>query len=79
MNEIKKPKCISFVNGITNEVTKEVLFDEVPESIRFAPDAKGNLEAVVKIIETRIGDKRTIRQFGYDDVLLRSTVQYYQV
>jgi hypothetical protein len=78
MNEGRKPENICFVNGLTGEITKEVPFEEVPQSIRFAPNSEGVVTAVVKIVELRTGDKRTIRQFGYNDVLLRTTVQYYQ-
>lgn len=70
------PEKIVFVNAATNEVTKEVRFEEVPESIRFVPNAAGQIEPVVKITEFTSGDQRIIKQLGRGDVLLKSTVQF---
>ncbi|MCV5153589.1 hypothetical protein OFC46_27255, partial [Escherichia coli] len=67
---------ITFINGLTNQVVREVDATSVPEAIRFAPNADGRLEPVVKIVETTIGRQRTIKQYGPDGVLLRSTVQF---
>ncbi|MBL8953275.1 MAG: hypothetical protein JNK82_21025, partial [Myxococcaceae bacterium] len=49
---------------------------EVPESIRFAKNKDGRLEPVVRVVATTIGDQRTIREYGEEGNLLRSTVQF---
>ena len=73
---LRHPGTITFINGLTNQVTHEVDAASVPESIRFAPNANGKPEPVVRIVETTIGPQRTIRQYGAHNILLRSTIQF---
>jgi hypothetical protein len=70
------PEKIVFIDGLTNQIRQEEAFEDVPESIRFAPNAQGELEPVVKIVDVTTDTQRIIRQFGRDDVVLRSTVQF---
>lgn len=69
------PEKIVFVNAATGEVTKEVNFTDVPESIRLLPNAQGELEPVVKITEFTTENQRIIKQLGRDGTVLKSTVQ----
>jgi hypothetical protein len=46
----------------------------VPESARFAPSASGPVP-VVKVVASRAGAQRFIREYGPEGQLLRSTVQ----
>lgn len=69
------PEKIIFVNGLTNEITREENFADVPESIRFLPNENGEIEPVVKIVEITADDRRVIKQMGRGDVVLKSTVQ----
>jgi hypothetical protein len=68
----KHPGTITFIDG--TEVTTESAAD-VPESIRFAPDKEGKEVPVVKVVATTASGRRTIREYGVDGALLRSTVQ----
>lgn len=70
------PEKIVFIDGLTGEIRREEAFEDVPESIRFAPNARGKLEPVVKIVDVTTEKQRIIRQFGRGDVVLRSTMQY---
>lgn len=70
------PEKIVFINGLTNEVRREEAFENVPESIRFAPNAEGMLEPVVKIVDVTTEKQRIIKQFGRDGAVLRSTLQF---
>jgi hypothetical protein len=68
----KHPGTIVFVEGAKETVEQAA---SVPESIRFAPDAKGKLAPVVRVVALTIGDMRTIKEYGADGALLRSTTQ----
>lgn len=69
------PEKIVFVDEVTGKITDEKSFGEVPDSIKFLPNADGEIEPVVKITEMTDGRQRIIKQFGYGDSLLKSTVQ----
>lgn len=75
MSELKLPEKIVFVDGITGNIREEVNFEDVPESIRFAESKDGISTPVVKIVDITDGNTRTIKQYGADDVLLRTTYQ----
>lgn len=64
------PGQIVYVDGDTGEVTSVRDVARVPESMR----ARGGVP-VVKVVATKRGDERTIREYGPDDELLSSTVQ----
>lgn len=49
---------------------------EVPEPLRFAPDEKGELQPVVRVVAKVVGEQRTIREYGVGGEMLRSTVQF---
>jgi|JI10StandDraft_1071094.scaffolds.fasta_scaffold1282300_2 hypothetical protein len=70
----KHPGKISFINGITQEIREEVDATTVPESIRFVESDTGWVP-VVKIVDITTETQRTIRQYGPEGQLLRSTVQ----
>jgi hypothetical protein len=69
------PGTVTFVDGVTQEITDEVAASEVPDGIKFAPDADGSLTPVVKIVHTTAGARRTIQQFGPAGQLLKITMQ----
>jgi len=68
------PGKIMFVDGLTQEVTKEVMASEVPFSIRFIETDAGYVP-VVKIVNFMTEERNIIRQYGPNDELLQSTVQ----
>lgn len=68
------PGKIALVNAATNEVTGEIDFSEVPESIRRVPNARGEIEPVVMITELTLGRRRIIKQIGRVGTILKSTV-----
>jgi hypothetical protein len=73
-NVPEHPGKIVFIDGLTQEVTDEMLASEVPFSIRFVETETG-LVPVVKIVSFTTEQQRIIRQYGPDDQLLQSTVQ----
>lgn len=70
----KHPGTIVFIDGTTQQETGRVDISEVPEPLRYAPTKQG-LVPVVKVIAYTEGDRRTLREYGPDGELLRSTVQ----
>lgn len=66
------PGTITFVDGTTETVRPAA---EVPESIRFAENAAGAKEPVVRVVAFTEGDRRIIREYAADGRELRSTVQ----
>ena len=74
VNEPEHPGKIVFVDGTTQEVTKELPASEVPFGIRFVETDAG-LVPVVRIVNVTTDKQQTIRQYGPDGQLLRSTVQ----
>ena len=48
---------------------------EIDPALRFLPASDGGLRPVVRVEITTEGDRRTLREFGPDDELLRSTFQ----
>lgn len=75
MSDLKLPEKIVFVDGLTGKVREEVDFEEVPLPIRFADSKDGISTPVVKIVDITDGNNRTIKQYGADDELLRTTYQ----
>lgn len=75
VSNVQTPEKIVFINGVTGEVRKEVDFRDVPPSISFAKSKDGISTPVVKIVDVESGDNRTIKQYGDNDVLLRTTFQ----
>ena len=69
------PGVIEFVDGTTGEVTRREDADQVPDSIKFAPDADGVMRAVVRIRITTAGDRREIEQIAEDGTVLKRTYQ----
>lgn len=69
------PEKIVFLDGLTDRVRREERFENVPETIRFAPNARGELEPVFKIVDIAGAEERVIKLLGRDDVVLRSTLQ----
>ena len=69
------PGSITFVDEKGESVEPAAA---VPDSIRFAKNKDGQLEPVVRVVATTIGDQRTIREYGEEGNLLRSTVQFRQ-
>jgi len=74
VNEPEHPGKIIFVDGLTQEITKELPAAEVPFGIRFV-ETEAGLVPVVKIVNIATDKQQTIRQYGPDGQLLRSTVQ----
>ena len=73
-NEPEHPGKIVFVDGFTQEIMQEVSASEVPFGIRFV-ETEAGLVPVVKIVNLTTDERQTIRQYGPDGELLRSTVQ----
>lgn len=73
-NMPEHPGKIVFVDGMTQEVTKEVMASEVPFNIRFIETEAGYIP-VVKIVNFATEDRNIIRQYGPNDELLQSTIQ----
>lgn len=73
-NMPEHPGKIVFVDGLTQEVTQEVVAFEVPLNIRFVETDAGYIP-VVKIVNFTTKDKNIIRQYGPNDELLQSTIQ----
>lgn len=69
------PGTITFVDDTSERVEQA---SDVPESIRFAMNRDGVLVPVVRVVAIGAGDQRTIREYGADGALLRSTVQVKQ-
>jgi hypothetical protein len=69
------PGRVTYLNGNTGEVVSEKPVAEVPEHLRFAPDETGALVPVVKVVATVAGAQRSMREYGPDDQLLRTTLQ----
>ena len=74
--QLPLPEKIVFINGLTNEVRNEEKFEDVPESIRFASNAKGIKEPVIKIVDVTTDNQRIIKQLGRGDVVLKTTLQF---
>ncbi|MCY1021295.1 hypothetical protein [Pyxidicoccus sp. MSG2] len=70
----KHPGTIVYIDGTTQTETERVDISEVPEPLRYAPTKKG-LVPVVKVVAYTEGNYRTLREYGPDGELLRSTVQ----
>ena len=75
-NTRELPEKIQFIDGTTNEVFEEVNFADVPDYVRFVSDETGIEQPVIKIVHITSDDRRTIKQYGYGDVILRSTLQF---
>ena len=69
------PGVIEFVDGTTGEVTRRDDAAQVPDSIKFLPDAEGVMRAVVRIRMTTAGDRREIEQIAEDGTVLKRTYQ----
>ena len=69
------PGKIAFYDAGQAEPTKIVAAETVPDSIKFIQTESG-LIPVVKIVSFLAEDRRIIRQYGPDDQLLNSTVQF---
>lgn len=69
---LNHPGSITFVDEGSERVERA---SEVPESLRFATCRDGALVPVVRVVAVHAGDQRTIREYGADGALLRSTVQ----
>ena len=72
--ETTHPGSIVYIDGDTSEVVAERKACDVPEHMRFV-QAKEGAVPVVRVISSTLGDRRTIREFGPNGELLRSTVQ----
>ena len=71
------PGKITFVDGNTQEITREADASEVPFSIAFV-EVDGCYQPVVQIVAFTSEDRRIIRQYGTNGQLLNSTVQLRQ-
>lgn len=74
MDQPSHPGRITFVDGNTQEITREADLSEVPQGIAFV-EVDGRIEPVVRIVTFTDEDRRIIRQYGADGSLLLSTVQ----
>ena len=68
------PGTIVFVDADTGEERTEPVAS-VPEPLRYAPDERGQLVPVVRVVAQVTGDTRRIHELGPEGQLLRTTVQ----
>jgi hypothetical protein len=69
------PGEIEIVDGITGETLRRDDARQVPETVKFAPDADGRMRAVVLVRMTTVGDQREIEQIAADGTVLKRTYQ----
>lgn len=69
------PGVIEFVDGTTGETFRRQDAAEVPDSIKFLPDAEGVIRPVVRVRMTTAGDRREIEQIAEDGTVLKRTYQ----
>ncbi len=69
------PGRIQWVDGASGQVLREESADEFPDNIRFAPDARGRMRPIVRLVVTGSGDRREIAQVDADGNVLRRTYQ----
>jgi hypothetical protein len=68
------PGTITYVDADAGS-EKALPVARVPEAMRFAPNAKGVLVPVVRVVARVAGKQRFIRELGPNDEFLRETVQ----
>lgn len=73
----KHPGTIVYIDGATQKETSRMPIAQVPEDLCFAPTPEG-LVPVVKVVAITHGNQRTLREYGPNGELLRSTVQVRQ-
>ena len=69
------PGTIEFVDGVTGATLRRDDAAQVPDSIKFLPDAEGRIRAVVRVRMTESGDRREIEQIAEDGTVLKRTYQ----
>lgn len=69
----RHPGTIVFIDGVTQQIRKEVPANEVAEDIRYCETDDGYVP-VVEIVDYATEDRIIIRQYGPDGELLQSTV-----
>jgi hypothetical protein len=72
---MQHPGSIVYVDGNTSQVIATKKPSEVPEDLRFAPGPDGTKIPIVRVVATVAGDQRTIREYGPEGQVLRSTIQ----
>lgn len=68
------PGTIVFVDADTGEERSQPVAS-VPEPLRYAPDQRGQLVPVVRVVAQVAGNTRQIHELGPEGQLLRSTTQ----
>lgn len=68
------PGTVEYVDGDTGRVLATSPVETVPHALRFAPTERGAVP-VVRVVATTRGSQRTIREYGPEGELLRSTLQ----
>ncbi|MFY2560763.1 hypothetical protein ACN469_24375 [Corallococcus terminator] len=74
MSKPKHPGFIRYIDGKTQQEVRRMDVSQVPEALQYAQGPKGWVP-VVKVIALEEGNQRTLREYGPEDELLRSTVQ----
>jgi hypothetical protein len=69
------PGSIEWVDGATGKVLSKEAAGEFPDSIRYARDAEGRLQPIVRLVVTGSGVHREIAQVDADGHVLRRTYQ----
>jgi len=68
------PGTIRFFDGATNSVVGEEPASELPDEVKFAKDASGAWQPVVKVVRLKMGQTQAeIKEYGPQDQLLRTT------
>lgn len=69
------PGTVEWIDGTSGELLRRDAAADVDEGIRYAPDAEGRPQPVVRIVVTTVGDQREIEQVGQDGTVLMRTYQ----
>jgi hypothetical protein len=71
----RHPGIIEYVDGATHAVIGQVRAEDVPEAMRFFKTAAGQTP-VVRVVKHQAAGRVTLREYGPDGALLRSTVGF---
>lgn len=74
MSKPKHPGYIRYIDGKTQQEVRRVEISQVPESLQYV-QTPGGWVPVVKVVAFEQEERRTLREYGPGEELLRSTVQ----
>lgn len=74
-HDLPHPGTITFVDGTTQEISRQADASDVPFGVAFVEVEDGAYRPVVRVEAVTSPDKRVILQYGPDGELLKSTLQ----